>query len=153
VKAFGLLQKTYTPNRVLYPMKRTNPNKGREHDSEFARISSNEALDLVPDRLRSIFATAPPNVVDAATIYNTFQETIHLYFGDTEMTNKAATAKSETRQIVIKEIEATWGKFSEQDLSALKNKDDLVTQLVAKYGREKSQAQRDVDALLKGRQF
>ena len=58
-----------------------------------------------------------------------------------------------TRQILLKEIEATWGKFSEQDLSALKNKDDLVTQLVAKYGREKSQAQRDVDALLKGRQF
>ena len=69
------------------------------------------------------------------------------------MANKAATAKSETRQILLKEIEATWGKFSEQDLSALKNKDDLVTQLVAKYGREKSQAQRDVDALLKGRQF
>jgi predicted Mrr-cat superfamily restriction endonuclease len=69
------------------------------------------------------------------------------------MTNKAATAKSETRQFVLKEIEATWGKFSEQDLSALKNKDDLVTQLVAKYGREKSQAQRDVDALLKGRQL
>jgi predicted Mrr-cat superfamily restriction endonuclease len=69
------------------------------------------------------------------------------------MTNKAATAKSETRQIVLKEIEAIWGKFSEQDLSALKNKDDLVTQLVAKYSREKSQAQRDVDTLLKGRQF
>lgn len=69
------------------------------------------------------------------------------------MKTKAASAKSETRQIVLKEIETTWGKFSEQDLSALKNKDDLVTQLVAKYGREKSQAQQDVDALLKGRKF
>lgn len=69
------------------------------------------------------------------------------------MKNKAATAKSETRQIVLKEIEATWGKFSEQDLSELKNNDDLVAQLVAKYGRDKSQAQRDVEALLKGRQI
>jgi predicted Mrr-cat superfamily restriction endonuclease len=69
------------------------------------------------------------------------------------MTNKAATARSETRQIVLKEIEAIWGKFSEEDLSALKDKDDLVTQLVAKYGRDKSQAQRDVNTLLKGRQF
>jgi len=69
------------------------------------------------------------------------------------MINKTPTAISETRQSFLKEIEGTWGKFSEQDLSALKNKDDLVTQLVAKYGREKSQAQRDVDALLKGRQF
>jgi hypothetical protein len=69
----------------------------------------------------------------------------------------AATAKSETaaetKQIVLKEIGAKWGKFSEQDLSALKNKDDLVTQVIAKYGLEKSQAQRDVDALLKGRQI
>jgi hypothetical protein len=32
-------------------------------------------------------------------------------------------------------------------------KDDLVTQVVAKYGLEKSQAQRDVDALMKGRQI
>jgi hypothetical protein len=39
----------------------------------------------------------------------------------------------------------------EQELSALKNKDDFVTQVVAKYGLEKSQAQRDVDALMKGR--
>ena len=69
----------------------------------------------------------------------------------------AAAANSETaaetKQIVLKEIGAKWGKFSEQDLSALKNKDDLVTQVIAKYGLEKSQAQRDVDVLLKGRQI
>jgi hypothetical protein len=64
----------------------------------------------------------------------------------------AATAKSETStQIILKEIGAKWNKFSEQDLSALKSKDDLVTKLVAKYGLDKTQAQRDVDALLKGR--
>jgi hypothetical protein len=51
---------------------------------------------------------------------------------------------AETRQIVLKEIGAKWGKFSEQDLSALKGKDDLVTQIVAKYSLEKNQVQRDV---------
>ena len=61
-----------------------------------------------------------------------------------------ATA-AETRQIVLKEIGAKWNKFSEQDLSAFKNKDDVVTQVVAKYGLDKVQAQRDVDALVKGR--
>jgi hypothetical protein len=61
-----------------------------------------------------------------------------------------ATA-AETRQIVLKEIGSKWNKFSEQDLSALKNKDDLIGGVVAKYGLEKAQAQRDVDALLKGR--
>ena len=46
-----------------------------------------------------------------------------------------------------------WGKFSEDDLSSLKNNDDLVTQRAAKYGLEKSLAKRDVDALMDGRQF
>ena len=58
---------------------------------------------------------------------------------------------AETRQIVLKEIGTKWNKFSEQDLSALKNKDDVVTQVVAKYGLDKAQAQRDVDALMRGR--
>jgi hypothetical protein len=74
------------------------------------------------------------------------------------MTNVASNASAATptdtaaaRQIVLKEVGAKWGKFSEQDLSALKSKDDLVTQVVTKYSLEKGQAQRDVDALLKGR--
>ena len=74
------------------------------------------------------------------------------------MTNAApspAAAKpenaAETRKIVLKEIGAKWGKFSEQDLSALKNRDDVVTQIVAKYGLEKQQVQSDVDSLMKGR--
>jgi hypothetical protein len=51
---------------------------------------------------------------------------------------------------VLKEIGAKWSKFSEQDLSALKNKDDVVAAVVAKYGLEKAQAQRDVEGLMKG---
>ena len=59
---------------------------------------------------------------------------------------------AETKQIVLKEIRGKWSKFSEDDLSSLKNKDDLVAQRAAKYGLEKSVAQRDVEALMKGRQ-
>jgi division protein CdvB (Snf7/Vps24/ESCRT-III family) len=62
-------------------------------------------------------------------------------------------AATEAKQIILKEIGSKWGKFSEQELSALKDRDDLVTQVVAKYGLEKSQAQRDVDALMKDRQI
>jgi hypothetical protein len=73
----------------------------------------------------------------------------------TSTTSNATAAKpeltAEAKQIVLKEIGAKWGKFSEQDLSALKGNDDLVNQVVAKYALEKAQAQRDVDALLKGR--
>ena len=53
VKAFGLVQRAYSPNRVLYPMKRTNPKKGRHEEPGFVRISWDEALDLVADKLKA----------------------------------------------------------------------------------------------------
>jgi hypothetical protein len=42
-------------------------------------------------------------------------------------------------------------RLSQHHLSALRGNDDLVNQVVAKYGLEKAEAQRDVDVLLKGR--
>jgi hypothetical protein len=75
------------------------------------------------------------------------------------MTNVASNATAanleaaRTKQTVCNEIRSKWGKFSDQDLSALKDNDDLVTQLAAKYGLDKAQAQRDVGALMKGRQI
>ena len=54
VKAYGLIQKTYNPHRVKSPMKRTNPNKGREHDPGFVPISWDEALGTITDRLEDI---------------------------------------------------------------------------------------------------
>jgi hypothetical protein len=59
----------------------------------------------------------------------------------------------ENKQILLKDIGAKWSKFSEQELGALTNKDELVTQVVAKYSIDKAQAQRDVDAVMKGRQI
>ncbi len=53
VKAYGLVQKTYNPHRVLTPMRRTNPRKGRDEDPGLradrlgrgARPSSPSALE------------------------------------------------------------------------------------------------------------
>jgi phenylacetyl-CoA:acceptor oxidoreductase len=56
VKAYGLVQKTYNPNRVLQPMKRTNPKKGRGEDPGFVPISWDEALELVAGKLGGIRA-------------------------------------------------------------------------------------------------
>lgn len=56
VKAYGLIQKTYNPNRIQSPMKRTNPKKGRDQDPGFVPISWDEALDLVAEKLKSIRA-------------------------------------------------------------------------------------------------
>jgi phenylacetyl-CoA:acceptor oxidoreductase len=56
VRAYGLVQKTYNPHRVLTPMKRTNPRKGRDEDPGFVPISWDEALDTVAAKLNDIRA-------------------------------------------------------------------------------------------------
>jgi hypothetical protein len=72
----------------------------------------------------------------------------------TPNTPTASTGNSaETKQALLKDIGAKWSKFSEQELGTLANKDELVTQVVAKYSIDKAQAQRDVDAVMKGRQL
>ena len=49
------------------------------------------------------------------------------------------------------EIQQKWGKFNAQEIADLKDKDDLVAKVQAKYALDKAQAQRDVDAFAKGR--
>ena len=56
VKAYGLVQKTYHPDRVLRPMKRTNPKKGHGEDPGFVPISWDEALGLIAEKLGSVRA-------------------------------------------------------------------------------------------------
>ena len=51
------------------------------------------------------------------------------------------------------EIQQKWGKFSAEEVAALKDKDDLVARVQSKYQLEKGQAQRDVDSFAKGRQL
>jgi len=80
---------------------------------------------------------------------------LYFYFGDTYMapgtSAKIPESASETKHSFLKEIRAKWSKFSAEEVAALKGSNDLVTQLVAKYSLEKAQAQRDVDALMRGR--
>jgi hypothetical protein len=55
------------------------------------------------------------------------------------------------RQIVLSDIHVRWGRFSDADLSGLKERADLVSLVAAKYGQDATVAGQDVDALLKGR--
>jgi hypothetical protein len=68
-----------------------------------------------------------------------------------DSTHTAEPDSTAKRNVLLKEIQIKWDKFSEAELSALKNKDDLVAGVIAKYSFEKANAQRDVDALLNGR--
>ncbi len=65
----------------------------------------------------------------------------------------SAPENTDQKTAVLKEICSKWSKFSEQDVAAMKGKADLVSQVVTKYGLPQIQAQTEVDALLKGRQF
>jgi phenylacetyl-CoA:acceptor oxidoreductase len=56
VKAYGLVQKTYNPHRVLTPMKRSNPAKGRGEDPRFVPITWDEAFSLIAEKLNKIRA-------------------------------------------------------------------------------------------------
>ena len=66
-------------------------------------------------------------------------------------TNNDARPQLDKRTEILDAIGAKWSKFSKQELSELKTNDQLVTQVVDKYGVEKIAAQRDVDALMNGR--
>jgi hypothetical protein len=60
---------------------------------------------------------------------------------------------SNTKTMPRSEIGVKWPKLSANDLAALKGRDDLISQVVSKYGVEKAQAQREVDTLMNGRHF
>jgi hypothetical protein len=68
-------------------------------------------------------------------------------------TNANPQTSDQGKQDVLKDICAKWSKFTAQDASAFKGKADLVSQVAAKYNMDQAQAQREVDAVLKGRQI
>ena len=69
------------------------------------------------------------------------------------MTTNQPTSNVGSHTGMRSEIQVRWGKFSSQEIAALKNKDDLVAQVQTKYALDKMQAQKDVDAFAKGRQL
>jgi len=72
---------------------------------------------------------------------------------NTVNTSTAPANANETTQMVHKDIKAKWDKFTDTELTSLKNKDELITHVMSKYNVEKPNALRDVDAVLKGRQI
>jgi hypothetical protein len=67
--------------------------------------------------------------------------------------NRMHDSPAEAKKLLRADIGGKWSKFSAQELTDLKGNDDLVTQLVAKYGLEKDTATRDAEAIVKGRAF
>lgn len=53
----------HDPNRILYPVKRTNPKKGLYEDPKWQRISWEEALDTIAEKLMEARKKDPRSVV------------------------------------------------------------------------------------------
>lgn len=58
-KVNHFLDRVYSPDRVLYPLRRTGP-KGA---GEFVRVTWDEALDEIAERLRAVIATDGPTAI------------------------------------------------------------------------------------------
>ena len=48
------IQQVYDPDRIKVPMRRTNPQKGRDEDPRFVPISWDEALDAIADKIMEL---------------------------------------------------------------------------------------------------
>lgn len=66
-------------------------------------------------------------------------------------TTAPAAGTDAAKPTLAADIRVKWSKFTEQEVKDLKSNDDLVNQLVAKYGLEKAVAQRDADTMRAGR--
>jgi len=54
VKAFGLVQKMYNPDRIRGPLIRTNPPKGRDEDPQWREITWDEAITILAERMKQV---------------------------------------------------------------------------------------------------
>ena len=64
---------------------------------------------------------------------------------------QAQGSPANDKKALLQEIHVKWNKFSQQEVGALKSNDDLVNQLVSRYGLAKNVAQQDADTLRAGR--
>jgi molybdopterin-containing oxidoreductase family molybdopterin binding subunit len=66
-KGHSTLMDYYDPNRCNYPVKRTNPNKGLNEDPRWQRISWDEALDTITEKLKEAKAKDPRRIAFTGT--------------------------------------------------------------------------------------
>lgn len=81
-KGVATIMDFHDPNRIKYPVKRTNPKKGLYEDPKWERISWEEALDTIAQKLKPIVETDPrkfvwsftpgPGTPFKATVYSSF---------------------------------------------------------------------------------
>ncbi|MFH1349921.1 MAG: molybdopterin-dependent oxidoreductase [Pseudomonadota bacterium] len=66
-KGAAQLMSLYNPNRIKYPLRRTNPKKGMKEDPKWERISWDEALDTIAEKHKAVLEKDPRAVVFGGT--------------------------------------------------------------------------------------
>jgi molybdopterin-containing oxidoreductase family molybdopterin binding subunit len=66
-KGSASLMSLYDPNRIKYPVKRTNPKKGYGEDPNWERISWDEAMSMIAKKHKEVLEKDPRAVVIAGT--------------------------------------------------------------------------------------
>jgi hypothetical protein len=88
---------------------------------------------------------------DRASLARAQSDSPEDFMSNPSTTNHGARPADSERLQILYAVGAKWQKFTKQELDALKTRDQLVAEVVAKYGIDQAGAQRDVDALLAGR--
>ncbi|MFC1921582.1 molybdopterin-dependent oxidoreductase [Chloroflexota bacterium] len=63
VKGYSSIRMLYDPDRLKYPMKRTNPKKGIGVDPGWVKITWDEAIDTTADKLKGVYDTYGPQAI------------------------------------------------------------------------------------------
>ena len=66
-KGAAQLMSLYDPNRIKYPLRRTNPKKGISEDPRWERISWDEALSIIAEKHKAVLETDPRAVLFGGT--------------------------------------------------------------------------------------
>jgi anaerobic selenocysteine-containing dehydrogenase len=80
-KGQAMLQALYDPNRINYPVRRTNPKKGLFEDPKWERISWDEAPCQIAERLKKIRAENPNKLMHGGTTSPGMGPNLPLVFG------------------------------------------------------------------------
>ncbi len=81
VKGYNAIRTLYDPDRMKYPLKRTNPNKGINEDPGFVRISWEEAIEEAATRFKESIGQFGPESMLFITRSNDFSNRLGRVIG------------------------------------------------------------------------
>ena len=122
-KVAHYLERTYSPERVLHPLKRT----GKRGEGSFRRISWDEALDEIAARLKRIAAEDPQMILPCS-----YAGTMGMlqYSSNRGSFSAVARVNGRPRRGVVVALSVWWKKFSPDR----RNANDVTSQRIADLG-------------------